>query len=193
MSTIQLDLSALSGGCCMIPEAMKNNYMWMGIGLIVLVVVAFIVYKRMKKEHLEVVPRDDEHSVELVQPAIDIKPTFIDEETKIIQSGPEFTPNALLSPYYAAYTGNMKNYYLLDDGAGGQAGLQFDHCSPSCCSAQYPLPFALGTDEKVCANKDEYVPTNYTCSNSGPGEGTGCACVTKAQANHIGSRGGNSL
>jgi hypothetical protein len=174
----------------MIPDVMKNNYMWIGIGLIVLVVVAFVVYKRMMKEHLEVVPRDDEHSVELVQPAIDIKPTFIDEETKIIQSGPEFTPNALLSPYYAAYTGNMKNYYLLDDGAGGQAGLHFDRCSKSCCSPQYPTPFKMPADEAVCMNKDEYVPTNYTCNNAW--DDTGCVCMTKEQANHIGSRGGNA-
>lgn len=190
MSTIKLDLSALSGGNAMPAMLMQNKYMMIGVALVVLI-VAFVVYKRIsKKEHLVVEPNEDRHSVELTQPAIDIKPTFIEEDKQIIQSGPEFTPNPLLSPWYAAYTGNMKNYYLLDDGADGSAGLQFNKCSKSCCSPQYPLPFKVSVDEDVCMNKDEYVPTNYTCNNAW--NDSGCACLTKTQAIHIGSRGGNA-
>jgi hypothetical protein len=95
-----------------------------------------------------------------------------------------------MSPWYQAYTGNLKNYYLLDDGAGGSAGLQFNMCSKSCCSEQYPLPFKMPVDSAVCASKSEFVPNNYMCNNAW--QDTGCVCMTKDQANFIGSRGGNA-
>jgi hypothetical protein len=133
--------------------------------------------------------QDKSHSMELKQPDIDIPPTFFDAGSGTVMSGPEFVPNQFMSPWYKAYTGNLQNYYLLDDGENGMAGLQFNQCSKSCCSEQYPLPFKMPVDSSVAASKDEFVPTNYTCNNAW--QDSGCVCMTKKQANFIGSRGGN--
>lgn len=162
------------------------------LGVYILLVVLFKVVMRMsgrRTEKMEVLPSAPEHSMELVRPNIKITPTAIHEDTKIIESGPEFQEQKLLSPWYKAYTGNLKNYYLLDDGAGGSAGLHFNQCSKSCCSDQYPLPFKMPADA-ACDSKDEFVPTNYTCNNAW--QDSGCVCLTKDQANLLGSRGGNA-
>lgn len=175
-----------------------NLYMTLGvfIGIIVIIVI-FKSMKTKKVEKLENVENDTVTSSEpsiadtnVVQEDIPIKPTFFDAGSGSIMSGPEFIPSQYLSPWYQAYTGNLKNYYLLDDGEGGSAGLQFNKCSKSCCSEQYPLPFKMPVDSDVCADKAEYVPNNYMCNNAW--NDTGCVCMTKKQANFIGSRGGNA-
>jgi hypothetical protein len=130
------------------------------------------------------------HQMEGKQEDIQIKPTFADSESGTIMSGTDFTPSTLMSPWFQAYTGDMKNHYLLDDGAGGNTGLHFNKCSKSCCGEQYPLPFKMPVDSEVCKSKDEFVPSNYTCNNAW--QDTGCVCLTKDQANFIGSRGGNA-
>lgn len=166
------------------------------IAIVIVVIIVIILSKYMKKEGLEdvkvdnVEPKEQSHSVEIKQPEIPVKPTFFDAGSGVVMSGPEFIPSQYLSPWYQAYTGNLKNYYLLDDGKGGQAGLQFNQCSKACCSEQWPLPFKMPVDSAVCANKDEYVPNNYTCNNAW--QDSGCVCMTKDQAEHIGSRGGNA-
>lgn len=153
--------------------------------------------KKGKKELLDnvsattpVAPKEAVHETELKQEEIPIKPTFFDAGSGTVMSGSEFIPSQFLSPWYKAYTGNVKNQYLLDDGADGAAGLQFNQCSKSCCSEQYPLPFKMPVDSSVCGSKDEFVPNNYTCNNAW--QDSGCVCMTKKQANFIGSRGGNA-
>lgn len=84
---------------------------------------------------------------------------------------------------------SMNTSYLLDDGADGTLGLQYNMCSPSCCSSQYPVPFALPSDPAICGEQ-EYVPTNFTCMSGD--QNAGCMCLSKEQADFLGSRGGNA-
>lgn len=80
--------------------------------------------------------------------------------------------------------------YMLDDGSDGNQGLLNNMCSQSCCSQQYPTPFPVPFDPLVCGSEQEYVPSNFTCTN--PDQNVGCMCLTKDQANFLGSRGGNA-
>lgn len=130
------------------------------------------------------------HKTDIKQEDIKVTPEFYDAGSGVVMSGPEYIPSQFLSPWYQAYTGNMKNYYLLDDGEGGSAGLQFNQCSKACCSDQWPTPFKMPAESSVCEDKNEFVPNNYTCNNAW--QDTGCVCLTKHQAEFIGGRGGNA-
>lgn len=176
------------------------SLMKLGCVAVMVLIIAFVGFTMLSnpsqtKEKLDNVsglatPPAPSHNTEGKQEEIPIKPTIYDAGSGTIMSGPEFVPSQFMSPWYQAYTGNLKNHYLLDDGAGGNAGLQFNMCSKSCCSEQYPLPFKMSVDSAVCANKSEFVPNNYMCNNAW--QDTGCVCMTKDQANFIGSRGGNA-
>jgi len=78
---------------------------------------------------------------------------------------------------------------ILDDGMNGNAGLNFNMCSKSCCSPQYPPPFPLGSDPLVCNSKDEFVSSSYKCNNGW--QDSGCLCMTKEQALFLNKRGNN--
>lgn len=163
------------------------------IVFIFLLIILYLIARYFSKtEHLDNISglSPEGHATEGKQEDINIKPTFYDAGSGNVISGPDFIPSQFLSPWYQAYTGDMKNHYLLDDGAGGSAGLQFNKCSKSCCSEQYPLPFKMPVEADVCADKSEFVPTNYMCNNAW--QDSGCVCMTKEQANFIGSRGGNA-
>lgn len=80
--------------------------------------------------------------------------------------------------------------YFLDDGYDGSLGLISSFCSKSCCTEQYPLPFELPDDKLVKASGLDYVQTSYTCNNGF--QDTGCVCMTKKQAEFLGSRGLNA-
>ena len=82
------------------------------------------------------------------------------------------------------------NNYTLDDGKDGAFLLHNNMCSKSCCSEQYPVPFKLQYDKYVCQNKNELVPSSYTCNNSM--QDSGCLCLTKTQGSFIYNRGGNA-
>lgn len=163
---------------------------WAIIVVAVILIIWMIYYRNKHVEGLEIVPGFKEHSTEGTPENIQISPTDMDSEKHIIQSGPEYSPNPLMSPWYQAYTGNQQNYYLLDDGESGTAGLHFNQCSKSCCSDQYPLPFKMPAETSVCNNKDAFVPNDYTCNNAW--QDSGCVCMTKDQSNFLGSRGGNA-
>lgn len=85
---------------------------------------------------------------------------------------------------------DMNRMYMLDDGADGNLGLQNNMCSQSCCSPQYPTPFPMPFDPLVCGSEEEYMPSNFTCTNAD--QNAGCMCLTKDQADFLGSRGGNA-
>ena len=51
---------------------------------------------------------------------------------------------------------NMKNI--------GDNGLNFNLCSPACCSDQYSLPFKMPADKMTCNSKKDFVPTSYMCN-----------------------------
>jgi hypothetical protein len=77
---------------------------------------------------------------------------------------------------------------ILDDGRGGDGGLIYAPCSPSCCTPQYPPPFDIGADN--LKDKDKYVPTSYKCNNAW--NNSGCLCMTRDQSEFLSSRGGNA-
>jgi len=170
-------------------------YIIVAVGVFMLLVI--FAKKLMKKqtEKLENVVGIDtieppSHAMETKPEDIPVQPQIFDSGSGSVMSAQDFVPSQFLSPWYKAYTGNMKNYYLLDDGEGGDAGLQYNMCSKSCCGEQYPLPFQMPVDSEVCANKSDFVPNNYMCNNAW--QDTGCVCMTKKQAGFIGSRGGNA-
>ena len=66
-------------------------------------------------------------------------------------------------------------------------------CSPACCGKQWPT----GIDLSDPAVKDsellnKYVPSNYTCSGNGIGQGPGCVCIPKREKQFLSDRGGNT-
>jgi hypothetical protein len=80
--------------------------------------------------------------------------------------------------------------YFLEDGGNGTLGLTSAMCSKSCCSPQYPLPFSIDSDKMLCNSEEKYISSSYTCNNGW--QDTGCLCMTKEQANFLGSRGKNA-
>lgn len=111
-----------------------------------------------------------------------------------IQSGSLFIPqNEFYSPW-----GNIVKLDESDSGKTGfkdsidigDNGLNFNQCSPACCSDQWPLPFKLPVDKMTCGSKDEFVPTSYFCNNGW--QDSGCLCMRKDQSEFIGARGQNT-
>ncbi len=98
-------------------------------------------------------------------------------------------PSEIMPPW-----AQNKNGYgetdILDDGMNGNAGLNFNMCSKSCCSAQYPPPFSMPMDPLVSNSKDTFVPSSYTCNNGW--QDTGCLCMTKEQQLLLNKRGNNA-
>lgn len=62
-------------------------------------------------------------------------------------------------------------------------------CSKSCCSPQYPPPFAMPKDPLVCQSGDKYVPSSYSCNNGW--QDSGCLCLKEEQAMFLSKRGNN--
>lgn len=146
--------------------------------------------ENIKSMASSIVPKAEEHAMEMQQRDVPIKPTFFDSGSGVMMSGGELTPKELLSPWYQTYTGDVKNHFLLDDGGNGSNGLHFNLCSKACCSDQYPTPFKLPYEDKVCNNKQKFVPSPYMCNNAW--QDSGCVCLSKSQGEFIGSRGGNA-
>lgn len=116
---------------------------------------------------------------------------LINPENSSIMDGPGFEAGPIEGISGDEFSLIPSNYYFLDDGENGQQSIQHNLCSKSCCSSQYPTPHKLKHDPFVCANKDEFVPTNTMCNNTF--QDSGCLCMTKKQANFIRSRGGNGV
>ena len=114
-------------------------------------------------------------------------PALYDRETGQIVSGSEFlgVPDEVATAWGASF-GTNEN---LDDGNDGIYGLNYSMCSKSCCSPQYPPPFALDKDVVVDKMKGEFVPNGIQCNNNW--QNAGCLCMTKDQQGFLSSRGGN--
>ena len=174
--------------------------------LIVSLIVIYIIYvnfirrENFAEEHMDIMTETDKtvqsnspvnsKSFEIDQRKTEIKTELsnLNPDTRSIMAGDGFIPQKDTIP---AWGGN--NYGLvddLDDGAGGNMGLHYNLCSPSCCSAQYPTPHKLAKDPLVCGREGEFVPSSITCQNSW--QNSGCACLTKKQASFINDRGGNA-
>jgi len=66
-------------------------------------------------------------------------------------------------------------------------GLNYNMCSPSCCSKQWPVPFALEDNKLV--KKGKYVASSYTCNDGW--NNSGCVCLEPKQADFLNRRGNN--
>lgn len=130
-----------------------------------------------------------QNEIEIIQP-----PKYNAYDTSI-QSGSLFIPQ----PEYYTTQGDkvtLDNYNITSDVVKddmtniGDNGLNFNLCSPACCSDQWPLPFKTPVDTMTCQNKDEFVPTSYFCNNGW--QNSGCLCLRKDQNDFLTSRGYNT-
>lgn len=105
-----------------------------------------------------------------------------------IQSGSKFIPQ---NQYYTTEgvlidlnaSKNGKTGFADDNSGIGDYGLNFNQCSPACCSDQWPLPFKLPVDKMTCESEDTFVPTSYFCNNGW--QDSGCLCMRKDQNKFI--------
>ena len=148
------------------------------ITAIVIALVIFAVYTYFyKQKFTDVTPETNMAKQELAVPV-----AYSDLDTRSIMAGSGFIPAEYIPPY-----GEVDE---LDDGAGGNMGLHYNMCSPSCCSAQYPTPHKLPYDQKLCGSKD-LVPSSYMCNNAW--NNSGCLCLRgQDQGKFLYSRGGNA-
>ena len=80
---------------------------------------------------------------------------------------------------------SFERSFLLDPtGSISQNDISQGNFNPQCCPAQWSPTF-MDTSKPL---SPEYVPNNYSGNNI---NGSGCACITKNQANYIRTRGGN--
>ena len=98
-------------------------------------------------------------------------------------------PDEVIPPW-GYDTNKFGDFSELHDGADGGAGMAFNLCSQSCCSPQYPLPFAMPVDPLVCDSKQKFLPSSYACNNGW--QNSGCLCMTEEQTLLLNTRGGNS-
>jgi hypothetical protein len=138
-----------------------------------------------------VLPFTPANSDEIVQLDPKIVPPVYDPTSKSVMSGVGIQRPQLESPWGGIYNkSKLQSKYYLDDGAKGTAGLNFNLCSKSCCSQQWPTPFKLKYDPLTCSQKKNLTPTNYMCNNAW--QDSGCVCLRKNQATHLMDRGGNA-
>lgn len=81
--------------------------------------------------------------------------------------------------------------YMLDpSGSVAQYDLSYNKMSPNCCPAQYGVPFKVTAEgESNCDYAQKYVANQYSGSNFD--SNASCVCVSPAQADFYGNRGGN--
>jgi hypothetical protein len=84
---------------------------------------------------------------------------------------------------------NYENAYRLDP-TGDLANYDVSNMeiSVDCCPAQYMSDTDLQSDN--CEYSKKFVANNYSGMNYK--DGLGCVCMTPAQANFLGQRGGNA-
>lgn len=156
--------------------------------IVLLIVVLASVMWFYSREKLEGFAEQKDNRLEMHVDDIPIQPTQVMPNIYTVMSGSGFIPQKeVIMPWGEDKFGANDN---LDDGDGGNMGLSTNLCSASCCSEQWPTPHKLPFDKYVCGNKDKYVPTNYTCSNSF--QNAGCLCLKKSQANFLFDRGNNA-
>lgn len=83
---------------------------------------------------------------------------------------------------------NPDDAFLLSEGENKEWLLPNTRCSKSCCGQQWRVPHKLEYDPIVCQNRDDYVPTNFTCSNQYT---SGCACIPRRLRNYLTDHAGN--
>jgi hypothetical protein len=151
----------------------------------VLLVLGYILYRWYKN-------RENFDAPTTKQPDLNIKPLLYDKFTGTVMSGSEFIglPSEIIPAWGATPIKNYGRVDGLDDGAHGNFSMDFNMCSKSCCSKQFPPGFATDHDVMVCNSKDKFVGSQYTCNNSW--QDSGCLCMTEDQRNFLAKRGNNA-
>lgn len=179
---------------------MNSNY---ALNIVIAIIVILFVYwfivsavnKNNKRERFTDVTKTIDNTIPIDYEQRDIEiiqPPKYDAYSDIIESGSLFIPQ----PEY--YNTQGVKVVLGDnndpDGPNmkgiGDTGLNFNLCSKSCCSDQWPVPFRMPVDKMTCSSTDEFVPSNLYCNNGW--QDSGCLCLKKDQADFINSRGENS-
>ncbi len=177
-------------------DCSKNFTLNCAITVVVVAVVVYVLYRcfwaegfaNSKKIVQEArVPAVMPNELNETQRDIVINPPHFNPDTRTIMAGSGFIPQKDVMP---AWGGNYGLADDLDDGEGGNMGLHYNLCSPSCCSAQYPTPHKLPKDPLVCGREDEFAASPLTCNNSW--QSSGCLCLKKNQHAFLANRGNNT-
>lgn len=168
--------------------------------LLVVVIVAlviWIIYPYFKtenfKQDIKIVSNFPTDYKEKEIPVI--RPPSYDADTMAIQAGADFIPQK----HYFTPWGTMVQVgdFSTADGTPALSSdsvtdytMNFNQCSPACCSDQWPVPFKIPTDKMLCNSEDVFVPTSYFCNNGW--QNSGCLCMTKQQSDFLQTRGNNS-
>lgn len=144
-----------------------NTVQWVIIIILVVLIIYFLIPKNeyfTNKEGFGAPPFEIERVYE--DPLI--IPDYTNLENGTIMSGTNFIPQNEVVPAWGEQYGVAETLdnNELSDGQGGSYTLNNNICSKSCCSNQYPTPFALPYDSFICNNKDELLPSNYVCNNT---------------------------
>ncbi len=133
--------------------------------------------------------RENFDADDVKQEDIKINPLLYDRKTGIAMAGSEFIglPD-VVEPAWGNDTYGLTGQYA-NEGDADLMGLNYNMCSKSCCSKQFPPPFALDHDSAVCGVKDKLVASDYMCNNSW--QDSGCVCMTDEQKSFLAHRGGN--
>lgn len=175
---------------------------------IIVIIVAWLVWKYVLGNHMYEKYGNMNDTTKFVTPPPSntndglIHPLTYQPELSAVISASNFI--GLPESVYTAYapdsdamirgywTHNKNNYGETDtlDGDLGEMSLEYNLCSKSCCSSQYPNGIDMKPDEFVCGSPDKFVPTTYTCNNAY--EDSGCVCMTQKQMDFLNRRGGNA-
>jgi hypothetical protein len=127
------------------------------------------------------------------------QPVHYDPNTMSMMTSPDFIPSSI-EPAWSVDVDSDSQIYdkpefnsvlnAIDTATNlGDKTLAYNHCSKSCCSKQYPLPFKLAANKEIVNNADDFVPSSYTCNNQW--EDSGCLCMNKKQSALLQTHAGN--
>jgi hypothetical protein len=124
-----------------------------------------------------------------------ISPPSYDADTLAIQSGSAYLPQKEFITPWGTHV-KLGDFATADGSPAYGADaitdytLNFNQCSPACCSDQWPVPFKLPVDKMLCDSEDKFVPSTYVCNNGW--QNSGCLCMTQQQSDFLQMRGTNS-
>ena len=153
----------------------------------------------MKKKTLEQVMQDQGVLPGNVLVPKMAQPVHYDPNTMSMMTSPDFIPSSI-EPAWSVDVDSDSQIYdkpefnsvlnAIDTATNlGDKTLAYNHCSKSCCSKQYPLPFKLAANKEIVNNADDFVPSSYTCNNQW--EDSGCLCMNKKQSALLQTHAGN--
>jgi hypothetical protein len=166
-----------------------NIQMIMLLIVVLLILVLLVLFIQKRNEFFDVIAEQEKtKKTEVKQEDIDVPVQAVLPDVRTLEASEGYIRQKEVLPAWGqeVYGSNEG----LDDGAGGEMGLNNNLCSPSCCSEQWPTPHKLPKDKFVCDNKSEFVPNTYTCNNAW--QNSGCLCLTKEQHKFLYNRGGNA-